>query len=277
MGYKKFCMKRRRKMKNVIDELKKEIAFLDKIITKAEEDLKCAPEGILRISKSGSTMQYYRRKNEKDKNGKYIRRSDRDIAYKLAQKDYDADVIEAAKEQRKKIERFLEQYNPNQIKEIYMRLAPERKMMISPYIMTDEQYTNYWKNRDYIGKGFMADMPEIYTERGERVRSKSEKIIADKLDLMNVPYLYEYPLKLKGYGVVYPDFTLLNIRTREEYYLEHFGMMDDPNYSESTIHKIESYAKNGIYPGEKLLMTFENSKSSINMKVFEQMIKKYLL
>ena len=264
-------------MKDIIDELKKEITILDKIIVRAEESLKNAPEGILRISKSGSTTQYYRRKNEKDKNGKYIRIKDRDIAYKLAQKDYDENVIEIAKKHRKKIERFLEQYNQNQIKEIYMQLTPEWKKLINPYIMTDEQYIAYWKSRDYRGKGFMAGAPEIYTERGERVRSKSEKIIADKLDLMNIPYLYEYPLKLKGYGTVYPDFTLLNIRTREEFYLEHLGMMDDPNYSESAIHKIESYEKNGIYPGEKLLMTFETSKSSINMKLFEQMIKRYLL
>ena len=39
----------------------------------------------------------------------------------------------------------------------------------------------------------------------------------------NVPYHYEAPLYLKGRGIIHPDFTVLNIRTRQEYYWE-------PNY-----------------------------------------------
>ena len=46
---------------------------------------------------------------------------------------------------------------------------------------------------------------EILTEKGESVKSKSEKIIADKLNMMNIPYCYEVPLYLKGYGYVKPD------------------------------------------------------------------------
>ncbi|MFQ6929598.1 MAG: hypothetical protein ACLRR3_00115 [Eubacterium sp.] len=38
------------------------------------------------------------------------------------------------------------------------------------------------------------------------------------------------PLRLKGYGTVKPDFTVLNKRTRHEYVWEHFGMMDDSIY-----------------------------------------------
>ena len=55
----------------------------------------------------------------------------------------------------------------------------------------------------------MSKRQEIYTERGERVRSKSEKIIADKLFLQNIPYHYERPIYLKGFGMVYPDFCCL--------------------------------------------------------------------
>ena len=39
----------------------------------------------------------------------------------------------------------------------------------------------------------------------------------------NVPNHYEAPLYLKGRGIIHPDFTVLNIRTRQEYYWEPYG------------------------------------------------------
>ena len=74
----------------------------------------------------------------------------------------------------------------------------------------------------------------------ERVRSKSEVIIADTLARHGVPYRYEYPLKLKSgrdgaFRTIHPDFLCLNVRTRAEFYWEHFGLMDDPDYLERTL------------------------------------------
>jgi len=69
--------------------------------------------------------------------------------------------------------------------------------------------------------------PELYTAKGERVRSKSEIIIADSLMRAGVPYRYEFPIILNGYGKIYPDFTVLNVGLRKELYWEHLGMMDD--------------------------------------------------
>ena len=268
---------KRGKMNIVVDYLTNERKELEEIIIKAEQSLKTAPEGILRVSKSGNSEQYYRRMDEKDKNGKYIKKKNAELIHGLAQKDYDEDVLKMAKVQKERIDRFLKQYKSDCVKNVYDNLAQERQRLIEPYILPDEQYVRLWENRKYSGKEFFADVPEIYTEKGERVRSKSEKILADKFRLMNIPYLYECPLYLKGYGIVYPDFTLLNKRTRKEYYLEHFGRMDDAEYSEKVVRKIETYQKNGIYPGEKLLMTYETGKSSMNMKLVEQMVRKYLL
>lgn len=263
-------------MNKVEKQLTEELKVLDEIIVKAEKSLQGSPSGILRISRSGNTMQYYRREDEQDRNGKYIKKKDMGIVYELAQKEYDEDVLSAARRQKKKISGFLKQYAPYRIKNIYTALTPERQLLTTPYIIPDSQYVKKWKNKVYVGKDFREGAPEIYTENGERVRSKSEKMLADKLKAMNIPYLYEYPMYLNDYGFVYPDFTLLNVRTREEFYLEHFGMMDDENYSASAVLKIESYEKNGIFPGEKLLITYETSKHPLDMKLFEQMIKRYL-
>ena len=114
------------------------------------------------------------------------------------------------------------------------------------------------------------------TERGEMVRSKSEKILADKMYALGIPYRYEYPLWLRGYGTIYPDFTILKISTREEIYLEHFGMMDDPQYCQKAMLKLQTYARNHIYPGHGLLLTFETQQTSLDMKAVEEMLKEVI-
>lgn len=267
---------REEKMNSVVDDLTNERKILEEIIIKAEQSLKMAPQGMLRVSKSGNSEQYYRREDEKDKNGKYIKKKNIELIHGLAQKDYDEAVLKMAKVQKDRIDKFLKQYKPGSVMDVYDNLTQERQRLIEPYILPEEQYVRLWESKKYSGKGFSEDAPEIYTEKGERVRSKSEKILADKFKLMNIPYLYECPLQLKGYGIVYPDFTLLNRRTRKEYYLEHFGRMDDAEYCESTVRKIECYEKNGIYPGEKLLMSYETSKIPLDMRAVERMIQKYL-
>ena len=109
------------------------------------------------------------------------------------------------------------------------------------------------------------------------MRSKSEVIIADLLFREGVPYRYEYPLYIEGIGLVFPDFLTLNKRTRKEYFLEHFGMMDDPNYLEKALQKIQLLANNNIYPGENLILSFETKKSPLNQNELRKLIQHYLL
>ena len=115
---------------------------------------------------------------------------------------------------------------------------------------------------------------EFVTLNGENVRSKTEKIIADLLYHLDIPYVYECPLQLSD-GKVYPDFTILNKRTRKVYYLEHFGMMDKPEYAAAAIQKIKRYEKSGYYIGEDLLATLELSDAPLGTKELERMIRKY--
>ena len=98
-----------------------------------------------------------------------------------------------------------------------------------PAEFTDDGYARRWQAEKYQnrweGRGFKFETP-----RGERVRSKSEWMIASMLDASGVPYRYEETVGLHELygGAFHPDFTVLNKRTRKEYYWEHFGRMDDP-------------------------------------------------
>ena len=75
---------------------------------------------------------------------------------------------------------------------------------------------------------------------------------------------------LKGYGTVYPDFTLFSLRLRKEIYWEHEGRMDDPIYARSAVKKIYGYEQNGIFEGERLILTYETDETIINTRDIER-------
>ena len=152
-----------------------------------------------------------------------------------------------------------------------------RQVLIKPVTVPDRQFIEEWKQESYQPKGFQEGSPEYYTGSGIRVRSKSEILIADTLDRYNVPFRYEYPLSIKGFGTIHPDFTVLNVRERKEYLWEHLGMMDDPDYSEKALCRIEQYESDGYFPGEQLIITHETATHPLNTKLINKLIKRYLL
>ena len=77
--------------------------------------------------------------------------------------------------------------------------------------------------------------------------------------------------------IVYPDFYCLNVRKRREIVYEHFGMMDDPEYANNAVKKIEEYQRNGYWLGKNFIATFESSRKSINTLEIEELAKQYLL
>lgn len=157
------------------------------------------------------------------------------------------------------------------------KLHTQRQLLVTPIEPIWEKELVRWYDSEYHGKEFYEGTAEIVTEKGERVRSKSEKILADYFYRNNILYQYERPLYLKGYGTVYPDFTFLSKKTRKEIYWEHEGMMDKPEYAKSAVKKIESYQRNGIHLGERLILTFETELTVLNSQIVEELVERYLV
>lgn len=157
------------------------------------------------------------------------------------------------------------------------KLHTQRQLLVTPIEPIWEKELARWYDSEYHGKEFYEGTAEIVTEKGERVRSKSEKILADYFYRNNILYQYEKPLYLKGYGTLYPDFTFLSKKTRKEIYWEHEGMMDKPEYAKSAVKKIESYQRNGIHLGERLILTFETELTVLNSQIVEELVEKYLV
>ena len=108
------------------------------------------------------------------------------------------------------------------------------------------------------------------------MRSKSEIIIANILNKNGIPYRYECPIKLKSGETYYPDFMVLNVRERKEMYWEHLGLMGDYDYRERNLAKILKYEANGLFMGDKLLLTFETSTQPLSTVTIERVVNKYL-
>jgi len=259
--------------RRIKDMLEKERVELKKIVRETKRRLINAPKGNLRISKRVNGVEYYYCDENSKSGGRFIKRNERELVNHIAQRDYDIKVLRRAEERIRDIDRFLKKYDKTCLKKLYEQTNSYRRVLISPVEISDEEYIKNWQKMPYEGKGFTDGMPEILTEQGERVRSKSEKIIADKLYLLGIPYKYESPLLLDEHTVVYPDFTILDMRTRKELYLEHFGMMDDSEYVKKTLFKLDTYERNGIFLGVNLFMTHETGRNPLNVRNLDKFLK----
>lgn len=259
-----------------IEKIEYELLEIEQLINELQVCLNESIEGTLRVTHNHGSVQFYHNKKKGDTKGEYIKKKDENIALRLAQQDYDRKFIQYLMNKRTMLKNLLgsiKEISDKKIDDmnIYNGLSVDRKKLVDSHIIDDITYKEEWIKDKYLGKGFTENDPEIITEKGERVRSKSEKLIADKLYMMDIPYRYECPITLYGIGKIYPDFTILKVESRKEVILEHFGMMDNPDYSDKAIKKINMLEKNGYNMGDNLLCTFETSKTPINMKNVENM------
>ncbi len=263
-----------------IDE---QLKILDAMIKKAENSLRKGPPGIVNVVRCHGTNQYYYKETSSEAHGKYISKKNIAVAAALVQRDYDREFIAAAGAERKKLLQMKKEGCERSLSLLYDRLSKiyedsieGRRALIKPYLLPDEQYIKKWESLAYQGLPFSEGASEIFTEKGERVRSKSEKMIADKLALMKIPYRYEYPLDVGRSYCYYPDFTILDIRERKTIIYEHFGMMQDEKYARDALSKIKDYQKAGLKGGENFIFTMESNDCPLDMRLFERMLKERL-
>lgn len=258
-------------------QIKARMAELKQVLIEKEKSLENAPEGTLRVDRKRNSLQYYHRYNPAKPKGVYLKRAQNSFAAALVQKDYDFKLVRELRTEIKTLDRFLEKYRPEKINEIFTSFHNDRKSLICPSMLPDEDYVRRWMSVEYERKPFGENAPEFFTANGERVRSKSELLIADALRRFHIPYRYEYPIHICGIGAVHPDFTCLNVRKRKSYLWEHNGMMSDPDYAVYAIKKFEMYALAGYHPGENLIFSFESSFHPLSSRTVECNIKRFLV
>ena len=257
---------------------------LAEFISAKEKSLKKAPDGRLRLSKRKNQVQWFRVSKDTSAHGEYIPVKKESLARKLAQKEYDIKLLPKLKKQLSILNDFNRHCGVAALDKLYFDMHPGRRALVNPVRLPDNEYVEHWRSISYVGKSFEIEATELRTLRGEKVRSKSEVIIADTLHHLGIPYKYECPLNIKvpkggtfSQVKIYPDFTCLNVHLRKEILWEHFGMMDDADYSKNAMKKLDWYESNGLYLGDNLIVSMESRENPRDATKVERLARHYLL
>lgn len=236
-------------------------------INTLRKELATLPAGKLTYERTGKYVKWF---CSDGKISEYIPQKEKKLIQGLARRKYILAKIDDLKFEKKEIE--------------YIRRKIEKK---------ESQVDKLVKNKTFSELGLFGSLDSWCTEKynknllypenlkykslsGNCVRSKSEVFIDQALYLNNVSYRYECELKLGDY-VFYPDFTILHPITKNLFYWEHFGMMDNAKYAQNVFNKQNIYCMNGIIPGIQLICTYETADSPFDMSKAEAVVNQYFI
>ena len=279
-------------MKELIRNIERRKRVLERAIELAERDAKGLPEGKLRISSTRKQKRYFRiiecpvegRVAGSNENGEivsgavgceyeYIPVNNKQLPRQLAQKEYNVRFLEEARFELDGLERERRRLLRRNANGTFERLPDCRKELVRPYILSDEEYAKAWQKQDIAWLEYRQEEKKYDTNRGDRVRSKSEALIANLIFDLGIPYHYEKGVRLRDGRIKYPDFTLLDVRHRKEIYWEHLGLIDDDMYRWDNLGKLNEYRRNGIYSLKNLIVTYESEQNPLDIAGIRGMLK----
>lgn len=237
-----------------------------------EKQLKDLPEGKLNCARNGNYCKWYQ---SDGKTNIYIPKKNQQLAEQLAAKKYLTFLKQDLQQENEAIEAYLKKHHCGLGQAERLLVEPsEYQKLLSPYFKTNSQELLDWQNSPFEQNTKFPENLIIKTSSGHYVRSKSEAIIDMALFKRQIPFRYECALQL-GKMIIYPDFTIRHPDTGEVYYWEHFGKMDDREYSKKVFMKLESYNTHGIIPNVQLIMTFETRDNPLSSETVENIIEQY--
>lgn len=253
-----------------MEEAQKVLEFIGKHDDKSGDTLS--------VRKTNGYTRYYKRCSPKDTTGVYLGDDKKDEVERLEYGYYYKKLRAAAESNVAIYEKIKNETGQlADLDKVYWDIPEEKRHLIEPYHEeVDEDFAKKWSTSIKKRRIVESEMPYV-ASNGVRVRSKSELIIAERFIAAGVPFYYEVPTTIDHFEVWFPDFYVLNKRTKQMYFWEHFGMMGDPKYSALVQHKIEAYARNQIYLGRDLLISMESAEHPLDTEYIDEIIKQFLL
>lgn len=242
------------------------------------EKISQLPEGKLSYSiNKGSYIDWF---YLKDGTRKYLRKSQKELAEKLALKKYYELMVADITEQISLLNTYQSKFSSvlkEKASDLLLESSPYYELLQSHFAKDKLPVSvQKWCSEAYETNSSHPENLIHTTLAGHKVRSKSEVIIANLLYTNHIPYRYEAALQLNEL-TVYPDFTILHPTSQQLFYWEHFGMMDKSNYCDAACNKLKSYCYNGIFPSMQLITTYETGKVPIRSEQVQQIISQYFL
>ncbi len=266
-------------MINYKEELNNQLSELRQLEEETKRRLKSykgLEKGNVRACTHNGTTQYYFRKTG-EKKEHYISGIEKSKIQLLVQRDYDDKILKKLQEMIKRLNKFNEAYDSDNIVNYYNNLPVGRRKLIDPIIPTSQMIIDEWYRNNPGSKNSYKIKHEFPTLRGEVVRSKSEKMIADLLHTKGIPYVCEPEVLLRDGSRACPDFLALNVKRNKSVYIEHLGLVDQQVYATRNFNKLIDYEEVGIVLGDNLIITMETEERPLDMKVVEKKIEQFLL
>lgn len=255
----------------IYEHLLKKQQQIQNQINSLDFQLSHLPPNDFYISKNGNYHKWYKTDG---KTQTYIPKKDRAIAETLATRKYLTLLREDLFHDMEAIDFLLKHYQSGRKTEKLIAKTPAYTELISPRFKSSAANYSDWMNSPFEHNPLHPEQLTHKTSSGNIVRSKSEAIIDMLLYINKIPFRYECALPLNG-TIFYPDFTIKHPLTGDLFYWEHFGMMDDPEYSNNALKKLHRYINNGIIPNIHLITTFETKNFPFSTEQAERIIEQY--
>lgn len=164
-------------------------------------------------------------------------------------------------------------YDPKEIEKI---LPKQYKGTSNLGLFLDEDIDlEVWINEPYERNP--APFTEThYTKEKIKMRSKSEAMIGSRLEDNMIIYKPELGLRIEG-KVIYPDFVILIPELRIIIVWEHFGKVDDKEYSYDKFGRLMDYGRAGFQLGVNLFITYEMRGKPLTMYDIDAIISEILV
>ena len=247
------------------DGIRQLLNYNEEVIRIQLKELKKSPEGKLTVRKDNGCARYCNYIG-----GKKVGISKNEqLVHALARKMFLEMSVSEAENNLKWLRKLEKNYRTIEPTSIVEQLPDYcRKLPIEVYIPYERQ-KGKWMQEPFAQSTKYLDEKVHSTAKGLWVRSKSEVIIAEKLDSYKIPYRYEQVLKIRGYELA-PDFTILTDKGIK--YWEHCGKGNDPGYIKKHNWKMMMYESAGIVPWKNLIVTYDMFEGNNEVGFFDSRI-----
>ncbi len=216
------------------------------LLKKESLELKSLPRGDLVVRHRNNKVYYTCRTSNKEHG---ITRN-KDLVYKLARKSYLLKSIKLRNTNIKSLKMCLisiSSYENSLFKSAAIECVPNANKSSDSL---------FWLKSQTSQNQFNAENLKYRTKSGIMVRSKSERIICDRLFHYGITFKYEPAMNILG-KEYYPDFVILR-PDGDMVIWEHNGLMDNEEYRARAHKKIDLYSAAGYYQHRNLICTQES-------------------
>ena len=267
---------------NFKEEVKNALDAMIELKEQLERELKLLPKGSLAIKTVNNHEYFYHvfyevEKGEKLRKQVIIRGDEEELKLKLKRRKYISVQLDNIKHNIKVAEKTLCCIRESDLQTVVGNLSKVYKNIPDHCFLElvgepPERFgrINVNKNPKYP-EGLVHS-----TARGDKVRSKSEVIIADQLYSLGIPYNYEPEIELEG-KKFNPDFEVWSYKFNRVIYWEHFGLINKASYVSCMVRKKSIYMRNGIVPWNNLIETFDDEEGVIDGAIIRNIAKIFLV